>query len=96
MELLPVLSLALPREARLRVGWKETRAGEPERKWAAIPECSIMTAVLLVIISCALPERNVAWSYTMVLSWDAQYTGAILWCFYICITIGSKWLKFAI
>lgn len=51
-----MLSLALPREARLRVGWKETRAGEPKREWVAIPECSIMMAVLIVrvISSCAL------------------------------------------
>lgn len=45
-----MLSLALPCEARLRADWKETREGEPEREGDAIPECSIMLAVLLVEI----------------------------------------------
>lgn len=70
-----MLSLALPCEARLKVGWKETRAGEPEREWAAIPESSIMMAVLLFISSCALLEWSGTWMYTMVLSRDAQYIG---------------------
>jgi len=53
-----MLSLALPREARLKVGWKKTRAGEPEREWVAIPECSIMTAAVSHQFLCSSYNLN--------------------------------------